>query len=151
MFALYRGNDLLVRCDLLNDFLYLNILSENCTISCPDPGGLEVRGDGVGPSLPLDLHRGRGGGHCGHHPPGPGPLRRPGSHRPPDVQDRSGQVLREQVLWGQVTVNTSECSPPTGLVTTNSIMTSFLEMSDNVICMLGLYCIQSISMSISYL
>ena len=66
---------------------------------CLDLGGLEVRCHGLGPAVPLDIHRGSGGGHCGHHPAGPGSLRRPRSHWPPDVQDWSGQVLWQQVLW----------------------------------------------------
>ena len=37
---------------------------------CSDHRGLEVRGTGPGQTLPLDLHRGRAGGHGRHHLPG---------------------------------------------------------------------------------
>ena len=50
-----------------------------------DPGGLEVRGDGAGQAVPLDFHGGGGGGDGGDHPAGPGPVRRPGPDRSPDV------------------------------------------------------------------
>ena len=69
-----------------------------------DPGGLEVRGDGAGPVVPLDLHCGRGGGDGGDHPAGPSAVRRPGPDRSSDVQDWSGQVLRQPLLWSQVLV-----------------------------------------------
>ena len=38
-------------------------------------GGLEVRGHGAGPAVPVDLHNGGGGGHGRDHPAGPQPLR----------------------------------------------------------------------------
>lgn len=44
-------------------------------------GGLEVRGDGPGPAVPLDLHPGGTGGHRGHYPAGAYSLRRPDAHR----------------------------------------------------------------------
>lgn len=37
-------------------------------ILCAGKGGLEVRGDGAGPPVPLDLHSGSSGGYRGHHP-----------------------------------------------------------------------------------
>jgi hypothetical protein len=42
---------------------------------------LEVRGDGAGPAVPLDLHPGGAGRHGRHYPPGADPLRRPSSYR----------------------------------------------------------------------
>ena len=36
--------------------------------------GLEVRGDGPGPVVPVDLHDGGRGRHRGDHPPGTQPL-----------------------------------------------------------------------------
>ena len=44
-------------------------------------GGLEVRGDGPGPVVPVDLHDGRGGGDGRHHPAGAQPVRRPDTNR----------------------------------------------------------------------
>ena len=73
----------------------MDIITHNVSFSLTlDPGGLEVRGDGAGPVVPLDLHGGRGGGDGGDHPAGPSAVRRPGPDRSSDVQDWSGQVLR---------------------------------------------------------
>lgn len=44
-------------------------------------GGLEVRGDGAGPSVLMDFHAGRAGRNCRNHPAGPDALRRPNTHR----------------------------------------------------------------------
>lgn len=44
-------------------------------------GGLEVRGDGAGPALLVDLHVGGAGGHGRDHPAGAHALRRPHPHR----------------------------------------------------------------------
>ena len=39
-------------------------------VSSTGKRGLEVRGDGPGPVVPVDLHHGGGGRHRGHHPAG---------------------------------------------------------------------------------
>ena len=62
--------------------------------SPPGERGLEVRGDGPGPVVPLDLHDGRRGRHRGHHPPGAQPIRRPKSNRQRTLGHRStGKIL----------------------------------------------------------
>lgn len=43
-------------------------------------GGLEVRGDGPGPAVLVDLHPGRGRRLGGHHPAGADSVRRPRPH-----------------------------------------------------------------------
>lgn len=50
-------------------------------------GGLEVRGHGAGPAVPVDLHPGSAGGHGRHHPAGAFALRRP---RPPGQEAQRG-------------------------------------------------------------
>ena len=60
-----------------------------------DSGGLEVRGDGAGPAVPVDLHGGGAGGHGRHHPAGAHPLRRPGPHRHAVLQDRARPLLQQ--------------------------------------------------------
>lgn len=42
---------------------------------------MEVRGDGAGPTVPLDIHPGGASGHGRHYPAGTHALRRPGAHR----------------------------------------------------------------------
>jgi hypothetical protein len=37
--------------------------------------GLEVRGDGIGPSVPVDLYPSRSGWYSGYHPASPNSLR----------------------------------------------------------------------------
>ena len=49
--------------------------------------GLEVRGDGVGSSLPLDIYSGCPRWHGSHHSAGALSLRRPRTHRQATVQD----------------------------------------------------------------
>uniref|UniRef100_A0A8D8JFI8 (northern house mosquito) hypothetical protein n=1 Tax=Culex pipiens TaxID=7175 RepID=A0A8D8JFI8_CULPI len=44
-------------------------------------GGLEVRGHGAGPAVPVDLHAGRGGRDGRHHPAGADAVRRPNTDR----------------------------------------------------------------------
>ena len=54
----------------------MDIITHNVSFSLTlDPGGLEVRGDGAGPVVPLDLHCCRGGGDGGDHPAGAESLR----------------------------------------------------------------------------
>ena len=49
---------------------YTEFPPDNTPCLCSDYRGLEVRGPGSGQTLPLDLHRGRAGGHSRHHLPG---------------------------------------------------------------------------------
>ena len=51
---------------------------------------MEVRGDGAGPPFPLDLHRGRPGGHGRDHLASAHPVRRPAAVGHPPVRDRVG-------------------------------------------------------------
>lgn len=51
-------------------------------------GGLEVRGDGARPAVPVDLHAGRGGRVGGHHPAGADAVRRARAHRRAPLGDR---------------------------------------------------------------
>ena len=60
------------------DMTVLTVLNTFSLSLSLDPGGLEVRGDGAGQVVPLDLHGGGGGGDGGDHPAGPGSVRRPG-------------------------------------------------------------------------
>ncbi len=69
-------------------------------------GGLEVRGHGAGPALPVDLHPGGVRGHCRDHPAGASALRRPHPHRqrdlqhpaPPQRAEGAGQAQEDQEL-----------------------------------------------------
>lgn len=68
-----------------NDRIYQS--TNNCCVDTGE-GGLEVRGDGPGPAVSMDLHVGSAGGHRRHHPPGTHPLRRPDTHRRQALRDR---------------------------------------------------------------
>lgn len=54
----------------------------------PGEGGLEVRGDGAGQAVPVDLHAGGGGGLGRHHPAGAHAVRRARAHRRAPLRDR---------------------------------------------------------------
>lgn len=51
-------------------------------------GGLEVRGDGAGPAVPVDLHTSGAGGVGRHHPAGAHAVRRARAYRRAPVRDR---------------------------------------------------------------
>lgn len=61
-------------------------------------GGLEVRSDGVGQVVPVDLHPGGATGYSWHHPPGTHALRRPPPHRRGLLRDPGGRGARHGPL-----------------------------------------------------
>ena len=69
-------------------YLMSRLLIIQSFIRLSGEGGLEVRCDGAGPPLPLDIHAGRPCRHGRDHPAGALPLRRPRPHRPRDLRHR---------------------------------------------------------------
>jgi len=80
-------------------------------ISSTGERGLEVRGHGARPPVPVDLHNSRGRRHRRHYPAGSDALRHPDAHRHKAIGDRlddgQAQCGQARVVSGSISIDLS--------------------------------------------
>jgi len=67
-------------------------------VSVSDQRRLEIRGDGVGPTVLVDIHVGRDHGIRGHHPAGAHVVRQPAADQRPAVGNTAARAHGETEL-----------------------------------------------------
>lgn len=98
-------------------------------------GGLEVRGDGAGSLVPLDLHSGGSGGHRGHHPASAHSLRRSGADRQKvqrirdhDGSEVSAPVVHARALHRRERLRTSSLDLVLGVSANSASLSSMTKL-----------------------